>query len=59
MIEHYVRARYQQGLVDPLARRMRNFVTPNQVTLFSGLLGLLVLPALIMHQVMPAIILLL
>jgi len=59
MIEHYVRTHYQQFLVDPLASYMRDLITPNQVTLFSGFLGLLVLPALIMHQVMPAIILLL
>lgn len=59
MMEQYVRARYQQWLVDPLAHRILDWVTPNQVTLFSGFLGLLVLPALMMHQVIPAIILLL
>ncbi|MDF1684189.1 MAG: CDP-alcohol phosphatidyltransferase family protein [Legionellaceae bacterium] len=59
MIEHYVRACYQKLLVDPLAQNIGHFITPNQVTVFSGFLGLLVLPALIMHQVTPAIIFLL
>lgn len=59
MIEHHLRQQYQRILVNPLANLLKNTVTPNQMTLFSGFLGVLVLPALMLHQVYFAITLLL
>ncbi|MCE0723773.1 CDP-alcohol phosphatidyltransferase family protein [Legionella resiliens] len=59
MIEQYVRKHYQQILVDPIANHLQHHITPNQITLLSGLLGMLILPALITHQEIVAICLLL
>lgn len=50
MIEQYLRHRYQQLLVNPIAARLSALITPNQITLLSGVLGILVLPLLLVHQ---------
>ena len=55
MIEQFLRPQYQRILVNPIAHVLSQHVTPNQITLFSGLLGLLVLPALVLNQVYLAI----
>jgi archaetidylinositol phosphate synthase len=59
MIEHHLRQQYQRILVNPLAKILKNRITANQITLLSGFLGLLVLPALILHHIVLAITLLL
>ncbi len=59
MIEHHLRQQYQYILVNPLANILKNRITANQVTVLSGFLGLLVLPALLMHHTFLAICLLL
>lgn len=59
MIEQYLREFYQKIAINPLADILKNFLTPNTVTLFSGLLGLLILPSLIFNHVIIAIMLLL
>lgn len=59
MIEQYLRPSYQRMLVNRIALILSHKVTANQITLLSGFLGCLVLPALISHQVMLAITLLL
>ncbi|KTD14748.1 putative phosphatidoglycerophosphate synthase [Legionella gratiana] len=59
MIEQHLRDYYQQIFVNPVANRLGHFVTPNQITLLSGILGILVFPALVMHQELLAICLLL
>lgn len=46
MIEQYLRPLYQRLCVNPITPVLIERVTPNQVTLFSGVLGLLVIPAL-------------
>jgi phosphatidylglycerophosphate synthase len=55
MMEHYLRPSYQQVLVNPVANRLRGRVTPNQITVLSGVFGVLVLPALVFNQVFLAI----
>jgi len=59
MIEQYIRHRYQQLLVNPIATRLGHHVTPNQITILSGILGLLFLPTLLFHHIYLAITLLL
>ena len=59
MIEQGIRRYYQKLLVDPLAIQLSNRIQPNTITWLSGLLGLLVIPALLFHQVAFAIIFLL
>ena len=59
MIEHHVRPLYQKYLVNPLANFLGNRMSANQITWVSGLFGILVFPALFLHQVMLAISLLL
>lgn len=59
MIEQHIRERYQQILVNPVANHLRYFVTPNQITLLSGMLGVLIFPALMFHQEFLALCLLL
>ncbi|ERH41959.1 cytochrome C oxidase subunit III [Legionella pneumophila str. Leg01/11] len=59
MIEHHLRQQYQRILVNPLASILKNRITANQITLLSGFLGLLVLPALILHHIVLGITLLL
>lgn len=46
MIETYIRPAYQKILVDPAARALNSKITPNQLTLFSGVTGLFILPCL-------------
>ncbi|HAT8125959.1 CDP-alcohol phosphatidyltransferase family protein [Legionella pneumophila] len=46
MIEQYLRPLYQRLCVNPITPVLIERVTPNQVTFFSGVLGLLVIPAL-------------
>ncbi|MBI5448286.1 MAG: CDP-alcohol phosphatidyltransferase family protein [Gammaproteobacteria bacterium] len=46
MIEQTIRPYYQALLVDPAAIWLQQRVSPNTVTLLSGLFGILVLPAL-------------
>lgn len=59
MIEQLLREHYQQILVNPIANRLRHFITPNQITLLSGMLGVFIFPALMIHQEILAICLLL
>ena len=59
MIEAYLRPKYQQFLVDPIANKIKLTCSANKITLFSCLTGLLVLPALVMQYNYMAIILLL
>lgn len=59
MIEEYCRCHYQKLFVNPVASCLNNQVKANQITLLSGLFGILVFPALFFHQVMLAISLLL
>ncbi|OGT31176.1 MAG: hypothetical protein A3E87_04655 [Gammaproteobacteria bacterium RIFCSPHIGHO2_12_FULL_35_23] len=59
MIEQNVRMYYQRLFVDPLAARLKNRIQPDTITWLSGLLGVLVIPALLLNQVILAIILLL
>ncbi|MBA2655430.1 MAG: CDP-alcohol phosphatidyltransferase family protein [Tatlockia sp.] len=59
MIEHFIRPRFQRFLGNPLANLVKNAISPNQMTVLSGVLGLLVLPVLILDQVWIAITLLL
>ncbi len=50
MIETPLRPLYQKLLVDPLAKRIINRITPNQITLLACLLGVLIIPALLLQQ---------
>lgn len=59
MIEQHVREYYQQIFVNPVANQLSYAITPNQITLLSGILGLLIFPALMFHQEILAICLLL
>lgn len=59
MIESHLRDGYQRVLVHPIANCLKHFVTPNQITLLSGLLGILVLPALVLQSSYIAVLLLL
>ncbi|MBA2653179.1 MAG: CDP-alcohol phosphatidyltransferase family protein [Tatlockia sp.] len=59
MIEHHLRQGYQRILINPLANLLKNRITPNQMTVLSGFLGLLVLPVLMLHHKFAAVILLL
>lgn len=59
MIETYIRPAYQRILVDRAARALNGKITPNQLTLFSGVTGLLILPCLYFGSLSLAIALLL
>ncbi|WP_242602259.1 CDP-alcohol phosphatidyltransferase family protein [Legionella nagasakiensis] len=59
MIETYIRAPYQRILVYPIARGVRDRISPNQLTLLSGLSGFLILPCMYFEARVFAIILLL
>lgn len=59
MLEHYVRPHYQRYFVDNIVTWAACYVTPIQVTLFSGILGLMVPVALFFQYSMLAISLLL
>lgn len=58
MIEQYLRPLYQRLCVNPILPLLTTRVTPNQVTLVSGLLGLLILPAMWLNWIPVAIFLL-
>lgn len=51
MIEEYFRQPYQVYFINPLANYLQTKVTPNQITVLSGVLGLFVLPTLLMNYV--------
>ena len=59
MLETYIRKPYQQALVNPIAKMLNKKVSPNQLTLLSGVIGVLVLPCLYFGAYILAIILLL
>jgi len=59
MIETYVRPSYQRILVDPVARALGKRISPVQLTVLSGIAGLLVLPCLYFGVQIAAIALLL
>ncbi len=59
MIEQIIRPLYQRLLVDLPAKWMSRYIHPDHVTLISGVLGILVLPAMLLGWVNGAIILLL
>lgn len=59
MIEQHARHYYQRHLVNPVASYIGKRISANQVTLLSGVFGILVLPALALHQVVLAIMMLL
>ena len=46
MLQTYIREPYQQALVNPIAKMLRKRVSPNQITVLSGVIGVLVLPCL-------------
>ena len=46
MIEAYIRPPYQRFLVNPAAKALKNKISPNQLTLLSGIVGCLILPCL-------------
>lgn len=55
MIEKYCRYHYQKHFVNPLATYLGHRISANHITWLSGILGLLILPALLFHQVILAI----
>src|SRR3990167_10969400 len=59
MIEQGFRHYYQRILVVPLATQLMHRISANTITWLSGLLGLLVVPALVLHHTLMAIVLLL
>ena len=59
MLEQYVRSYYQRYLVDGLAERIQDYITPTQVTILGGLLGVAVPIALFAGNQWAAVILLL
>lgn len=59
MIEQRLRTSYQKFLVTPLAQRLKENISPNTITLVSGILGLLVVPALWLQQQLLAVMVLL
>ncbi len=59
MIEQKFRGVYQKFLVDPLLKFCGPKITPNNVTYLSGLVGILVIPALALNYIWSAIVLLL
>lgn len=59
MLEAYCRNRYQIVLVNPVAHWIGRRLSPNQVTVLSGVVGILILPALLLNQPVLAIALIL
>lgn len=59
MIEKIIRIHYQRILVDPVASRLTRKLTPNHITFASGILGALVVPALLLDYKLLATLLLL
>ncbi|MBT4880059.1 MAG: CDP-alcohol phosphatidyltransferase family protein [Alphaproteobacteria bacterium] len=50
MIESYLRPRYQKAFVDPVAKKVSNFLSPNFVTFVACLCGIAVFPAVYFQQ---------
>lgn len=59
MIEQGTRHYYQKHLVDPVAALLIDRISPNTMTILSGVLGILVYPTLFYGQNMFAVVLLL
>ena len=59
MIEEYCKHHYQKLLVNPIAHCLGKRVSANKITWLSGFFGLLIFPALFLHQTTLAIALLL
>ncbi|VEG91717.1 CDP-alcohol phosphatidyltransferase family protein [Legionella spiritensis] len=59
MLEQSLRHHYQKFLVDPLVNKIDRWFSPVHITLLSGVLGLLFIPALLMGYTILAIALLL
>jgi len=59
MLEELIRPVYQAYLVDPIINKIKYKVSPDFITIISGILGVGVLLALIQHQILLAIIMLL
>lgn len=59
MLEQSLRHHYQKIMVDPLVKKINHHLAPLQITLLSGLLGLLFIPVLLHGNALLAIFLLL
>ena len=55
MLEQSIRGMYQRLLVDPMVKHLNHHVTPTQVTLLAGLIGILFLPFLLLGHPLYAI----
>lgn len=51
MLEIYFRPFYQKILVDPLVVGVGKYLSPNKITFLACFTGILVLPALFLHQI--------
>ena len=58
MLEEHLRHHYQKLFVDPLAKSIQQHIHPLYITMLSGLLGLLVIPALYYSKIASALLLL-
>lgn len=58
MLEKTLRHHYQKWFVDPVAKAIQNHIKPLYITILSGLLGLLVIPALYYSKIALALLLL-
>lgn len=58
MLEKKLRHHYQTWFVDPIAKAIQHRINPLQMTMLSGLLGLLVIPALYYSKIALALLLL-
>jgi phosphatidylglycerophosphate synthase len=59
MLETYINIVYRRIFVSPVVRVIENKITPNQITILSGIVGCLILPTLFFEFKIVAIILLL
>ena len=59
MLETYIREPYQRALVNPIAKLLSKKISPNQLTVLSGAIGVLVLPCLYFNAYILAAIMLL
>lgn len=58
MLEQNLRHHYQKWFVDPIAKAFQHHINPLYITILSGLLGLLVIPALYCSKIALALLLL-
>lgn len=58
MLEENLRHHYQKWFVDPVAKAIHHHINPLYITILSGLLGLLVIPALYYSKIALALLLL-